>query len=215
MLKLKTRVLAFICVLSVGAAVALYSATSRNSEHDPIVETRSPQGTYTVLFERKTGAANSLGFFAEFVKLTVTRNHDIFFVKDPFFGGGKLELHFKGAYPVIQWVNDFSLRMGGDVASQPFRDEIKLINKTGEKLDVVEIFYGRYERFLIFDFEPQANLTLPASPQFSVNLPAAANVIYEATTLSTGHKRSKIIENVQRKSASDGPLKTVVEIVDQ
>lgn len=159
--------------------------------------------------------ANSLGFFGEFVKLTVTRHHDVFFVKDPFFRGGQLELHFKGAYPAIEWVNNFSLRMGGDVASQPFRDEIKLINKTEEKLDVVEIFYGRYERFLIFDFEPQATLTLPASPQFSINQPAAANVIYEATSLSTGHKRANIIETVQRKSASDGPLKTTVEIVDR
>ena len=212
MLKFKTRVLSLICLLTVGAAVALYSATSRSPERDSIVETRSPQGTYTVLFERRKGAANALGFFPEFVKLTVTRNHDLFFVKDPFFGGGKLELHFKGAYPVIEWVNDFSLRMGGDLASQPFRDEINLINKTEEKLDVVEIFYGRYERFLIFDLEPQATLTLLASPQFSVNQPPAANVIYEATSLSTGHKRSNIIENVQRKSASDGPLKTAVEI---
>ena len=91
---------------------------------------------------------------------------------------------------------------------------IKLINKTKEKLDVVEIFYGKYERFLIFDLEPQLTLTLPASPEVSNSLPLAATLIYEATNFSTKRKRTKMIENFQRKNASEGPLKLVVEIVD-
>lgn len=90
----------------------------------------------------------------------MTKSSQTFFVKDPFFRGGSLDEHFKGAYPVIEWINDSSLRMGGNLASQPFRDEIKLINKTKEKLDIVEIFYGKYERFLIFDLEPELTLTL-------------------------------------------------------
>jgi hypothetical protein len=105
--------------------------------------------------------------------------------------------------------------MGGDLASQPFRDEIKVINKTKEKLDVVEIFYGRYERFLIFELEPQRTLTLPASPQVTNGLPLAATIVYEATNFSTKRMRTKMIESVQRKNSSEGPLKSVVEIVDE
>jgi hypothetical protein len=205
---------AILCAVIVGVGVALYSANSRIFDDRSVVQTKSPQSTYTVLFELKPGEANGLGWSTEFVKLKVTKGSQIFFEKDPFFAGRELEPHFKGAYPVLEWINDSSLRMGSDLASQPFRDEIKLINKTKEKLDVVEIFYGKYERFLIFDLEPQVTLTLPASPQVSNNLPLAATVIYEATNFSTQRKRTKMIENFQRKDASEGPLKSVVKIVD-
>lgn len=69
-------------------------------------------------------------------------------------------------------------------------------------------------RNLIFDLEPQLTLTLPASPEVSNSLPLAATLIYEATNFSTKRKRTKMIENFQRKNASEGPLKLVVEIVD-
>lgn len=213
-MRMKIGWVAIICAMTVGVGGALYSAEFQTLNDRSIVKTRSPQGTYTVLFELKPGKTNSLGFFTEFVKLKVTKGSQVFFVKDPFFAGRELELHFKGAYPVIEWVNDFSLRLGRDLASQPFRDEIELINKTKEKLDVVEIFYGKYERFLIFDLDPQITLTLHASPQVSDNLPLAATLIYEATKFSTKRKRAKMIHLVQRDDASEGPLKSVVEIVD-
>jgi hypothetical protein len=214
MLSIKTGWIAIICAVILGVGVVLYSVKSSTADDPSVIETRSPQATYTVVFELKAGEANSLGF-TEVVKLTVTKGSQTFFVKDPFFGAGSLEAHFKGAHPVIEWINDSSVRMGGDLASQPFRDEIKVINKTKEKLDVVEIFYGRYERFLIFELEPQRTLTLPASPQVTNGLPLAATIVYEATNFSTKRMRTKMIESVQRKNSSEGPLKSVVEIVDE
>jgi hypothetical protein len=214
MLGMKAGWIAIACAVITGVGVALYSVNSHTFDNPSLIETRSPQGTYTVSFELKAGEADAVGLFTEFVKLKVTKSSQTFFEKDPFFAGRALEPHFKGAYPVIEWINDSSLRMGGNLASQPFRDEIKLINKTQEKLDVVEIFYGKYERFLIFDLEPELTLTLPASPQVSNGLPLAATVIYEATNFSTKQKRTKVIENFQRKNASEGPLKPVVEIVN-
>ena len=91
--------LVVLCAVIVSVGVALYSANSRTFDDRSVVETSSPQGTYTVLFELKPGEANALGWST-----------------------------------------------------------------------VVEIFYGKHERFLIFDLEPQVTLTLLASPQVSNNL---------------------------------------------
>lgn len=213
---MKLRSVAIASIVIGGAAITLLASYIAVISHDFRIETQSPQRTYQVTFDGKAEARNSgtIEFSTERVKLTVLKAGKEYYVKDPFFGEGTLGLHFKAAYPVIEWINDFTIRMGGDLSSQPFHDEIRVLNETKETLGVVEIFYGRYERFLIFDFAPGTSLTLSASPQFSVNLPPASTVIYRATNLGTRQERMGTVEGRKRKTPSEGPIKTTIEITE-
>jgi hypothetical protein len=174
-------------------------------------ETTSPQGTYKAVFEGKTAPRNGLSQ-NERVRLTVTREQKPFFNKDPFFGEDGLDAHFTGAYPVIEWVNDFTLRMGGDLSAQPFHDELNVSNRTDERIDVLEIFYGRYERFLVFDLEPGKSLRIFASPQFSVSLPPASSAIYKTYNLAKRTDRVETVEGRKRQGSSEGPLSLQIQI---
>jgi hypothetical protein len=204
-------------ILISAAAISLCAVYSVGTLRDEFkIETTSPQGTYRVTFEGKTNPRISplAEFSSERVKLSVIKAQEIYFVKDPFFGEGALDRHFRGAFPVIEWLNDSALRLGGNLSEQPFHDEIELSNGTKENLGIVEVFYGKYERFLIFDFAPGRHLMLSASPQFSVNLPPASTVIYKATNLATGRERVRMVEGIKRKTPSEGAAKIVVEITD-
>jgi hypothetical protein len=214
---MRFRRLTITSVLIIGGAISLYAAYSGGIfKNDFHIETRSPQGTYRLVFEGKADSRNSrsIGSSSERVILTVFKGQSVYFVKTPFFGEDGFDLHFKGAYPVVQWVNNFTLRMGGNLSAQPFVDEIRISNGTKEEFGVVEIFYGRSERFLIFDFEPGAHLVLSASPQFSLSLPPASTVIYKTTNLVTRQEKVRVVEGVKRKSASEGSISTNVEIID-
>lgn len=176
------------------------------------ITTQSPKGTYTLVFEGKKTPTDTIAGSYEMVKLTVLKGDTVYFVKDPFFGEKGLDLHFRGAYPSREWVSDFALRLGGDLSSQPFRDQITVINATGEALPVVELFYGKYQRFILFDFESQAKLRLFASPEFGSAASPAWSVIYTALNPTGNLLVQGSVDGVKRQNPSEGPLDLVVTI---
>jgi hypothetical protein len=178
---------------------------------DLYIETRSPKGTYTLLFEGETSKTPTIAGVSEMVKLTVVKGQATYFVKDPFFGEKGLGSHFRDVYPQLEWLNDSAIRLGKDVSSEPYLDRITVLNSTKETLSVVEIFYGRSERFLILDFEPGAELVLSPSPQFGVHSSPARTVTYRALNLAN-RERQGMIEGQQRKHPSEGPLNLAVII---
>ena len=198
-------------VIGLVMSGAMFLSASCSFGQDFHQETTSPRGTYRAVFEGKTAPRGAL-FQNERVKLTVTREQKPFFNKDPFFGEDGLDTHFRGAYPVIQWINDFTLRMGGDLSDQPFHDELNISNRTDEKIDVLEIFYGRDERFLVFDLEPGKSLRVFASPQFSVSLPPASTAICRTYNLAKRTERVETVEGRKRKQSSEGPLSLQIQI---
>lgn len=204
-----------IPVLLTGIIVSLVVSYSGGVLVDDFfIETRSMTGTYQVTFQGHCIDRRPTFGCAEIVKMLVLKNGQPFFSKEPFFGEGPLGTHFKGAYPVIEWSDNNILRLGPSFSEQPVLDTIELWNRTGETLDVVEVFYGRYERFLIFDFAPGAKVDLAASPQFTANLPPASTVIYKATNLSSRKERVRMVEGRKRASETEGPLKTLVQIIN-
>jgi hypothetical protein len=204
-----------IAVLLTGIIVSLVVAYSCGVLADDfIIETRSITGTYQVTFQSHCKDRRPTFGCAEIVKMTVLKDGQLFFSKEPFFGEGPFGIHFKGAYPVIEWPDKNILRLGSSLSEQPVLDTIELWNRTGENLDVVEVFYGRYERFVIFDFAPEAKIDLVASPQFTTNLPPASTVIYKATNLTRRRELVRMVEGKKRASKSEGPLKILVEIID-
>lgn len=199
----KTVALAAMFIVLLGLSFSL--ACSLFDEEALHIKTRSPTGTYTLLFEGKMSSTSTVAGSSEMVKLTVKKGEATYFVKDPFFGEKGLGPHFQGKYPVLEWINDTTIRLGQDVSSQPYSDRIRILNGTNETLSVVEIFYMN-ERFLILDFEPKAELVLSASPQFKFDSSPAPSVIYRALNLTTNRERQGMIEGPQRKHQSEGPL---------
>lgn len=84
---------------------------------------------------------------------------------------------------------------------------------TNETLGVVEIFYGKHERFLVFDFGPRSQLVLSASPQFGFGLPPASTVIYRVINLTTNRERQGMVEGRKRKDPSEEPHSIAVSII--
>lgn len=199
----KTVALAAMFIVLLGLSFSL--ACSLFDEEDLYIETRSPTGTYTLLFEGKMSRTSTVAGSSEIVKLTVKKGEATYYVKDPFFGEKGLGPHFQGKYPVLEWINDTTIRLGHDVSSQPYSDRIRIFNSTNETLSVVEIFYIN-DRFLILDFEPKAELVLSASPQFKSDSSGAPSVVYRALNLTTNRERQGMIEGPQRKHRSEGPL---------
>lgn len=203
------RTVAIVAVFIVLVGLS-FSLVHSSFEEGLYIETRSPKGTYTLLFEGKTNRTDTIAGVSEMVKLTVVKGQATYFVKDPFFGEKGLGPHFRATYPVLEWLNDSAIRLGEDVSSQPYSDQIRILNSTKETLSVVEIFYGK-ERFLILDFEPDAQLVLSPPPQFGDSL-AARTVIYRALNLTTKRERQGMTEAPQRKHPSEGPLNIAVTI---
>ena len=199
----KTLALLGLLIVLLGLSFAL--AYSSSDEDDLYIETRSPKGTNTLIFEGKTSRTSTIAGSSEMVKLTVVKGEATYFVKDPFFGEKGFGPHFRGTYPVLEWLNDSAIRLGKDLSAQPYSDRVMILNSTRETLSVVEIFYGK-ERFLILDLEPEAQLVLSPSPQFEFDSSAATTVIYRALNLATNRVRQGIIEARQRKNPSEGPL---------
>lgn len=202
-MRLKNVALAAVFIMLLGLSVSF--ACSLFGEDDFFIETRSPLGTYTLLFEGKISKTSTIAGSSEVVKLTVKRDGATYFVKDQFFGEPGLGPHFRGIYPVLEWLNDSAIRLGEEVSAQPYSDRIRILNSTKEILSVVEIFYIN-ERFLILDFKPEAQLVLPASPQFRSDSLPTPTVIYRALNLTTNRERQGMIEGRKRKHPSEGPL---------
>ena len=197
--------------LPLAISALLCSSCSWAVDNDFKIETKSPQGTYRLIFEGRKEPPN--GYFqSETVKLKVMKGEEVFFTKEPFFKEGSLDPHFKDLFPILQWFNDSTLRMGEELSEQPFSDELIIHNRTDEKFDVVEIFYGRDERFLLFDFAPDAKVELKAAPQFGGQWGAASHVSYYAHA-EGGRTLEGITEGQKRKSPADGAAKYSLEIV--
>lgn len=209
-----SRRIAFAGSLIIALAASVLALYSTFWQDDFTITTRSPSGTYTLVFEGKTTPNDTLAGSSEMVKLTVRKGETVYFVKDPFFGEKGLDPHFRGAYSNIEWFGDSILRLGrGGLSSQPFRDQITIFNATREKLPVVEVFYGRYQRFLIFDLESRGKLLLPASPEFGLIEASPSTVIYTAVNPTSNRHVQGRVEAPKRQNPSEG-LDIIVTIRD-
>jgi hypothetical protein len=198
--------------LKLAISVLLCSSCAWMWNNDFKIETTSPQGTYRLIFEGRKEPPD--GYLqSETVRLKVMKGEDVFFTKDPFFKEDSLDPHFRDLFPLLQWFDDSTLRMGEELSQQPFSDEITIYNRADEEFDVVEISYGRDERFLIFDFAPGTKVELKASPHFKSQWGAASHLFYKAHA-----KGGRILdggtEGRKRKSPEDGASSYSVEIVE-
>jgi len=66
--------------------------------------------------------------------------------------------------PVIEWVGNNVLRMGGDNSKEPFSDELIISNETSEHVKHIGVSCGKYEHFDVFDLSPRGEVVLRPSP---------------------------------------------------
>lgn len=111
---------------------------------------------------------------------------------------------------VVEWVSENVVRLGRDRSQQPFSDELLISNKTGESINYLEIGYGRFESFRIFDLPAGQTLSLSASPEFKPDGSSNYSLSY------VGNTQSGIIEGTlkekQRSSPAEGPLRFQITI---
>ena len=111
---------------------------------------------------------------------------------------------------VVEWVAENVVRLGRDRSQQPFSDELSIANQTGEPISFLQVSYGRFESFRIFDLPAGSSITLAASPEFKPDGTSNHSVVY------AGYIHGRVIEGdssqKQRTSAAEGPLKFAIKI---
>lgn len=108
------RTVAIVAVFIVLVGLSFFLVHSPFEEDVLYIETRSPKGTYTLLFEGKTDRTDMIAGVSEMVKLTVVKDQTTYFVSEILTSVRKDLLH------------------------------------TFEVLTLVEIFYGKEQRFFVF-----------------------------------------------------------------
>lgn len=177
------------------------------------IETRSPRGTYHVTLEGVKSPATALPgeFYVQNVKLVADKENRPIVVEQNFFKADHYDPSFFDVYPLNEWTNDFTLRLG-DRNPQHFLDTVVIRNMTDVELNLVIVDYGRFERFLIFDINPGKSVTLQTSPQFDRGQPASG-VAY------TAYSQDRFFSGAEQRSGErkveDGPIKTSVEITNK
>jgi hypothetical protein len=196
-------------ILYVTFALVLLCQNCGNNENFS-VRSQSPSGRYAVelVGTKKPAGALPGEFYLQQVRLTAFKDQKRVLEDDQFYSEDHYESPFLQAFPLQQWISDSILRLGED-DHQPFRDEIALSNSAQQKINLLIIKYGKYERFLIFDLDPGSKVQLLASPQFNKEW-AASEVFYTAYyddrsfAGSSGGARTRKIE--------DGPQKLSVDV---
>jgi hypothetical protein len=101
--------------------------------------------------------------------------------------------------------------MGEVTSHQPFLDQLIVLNETDDDLKYLDVNYGRFESFWIFDLPPGKRVTLRASPGFGPNGTSNFFVGYGGQTQGGKEFEGKI-EKTQRKSPADGALQFEIAI---
>lgn len=209
----KTQILIAVS-LSLLAGVAFLSSSCDGPQYNFDIDTTSPAGMHRVKLQGRTRPTNPLPWesYVQTVKLEALTGTRVLRSDDGFFRADPLEGLFLQTFPMYEWVNDFTLRLGDSTSKDTFHDRLIAVNKLQEPLSLVILHYGKYERFLIFELAPSEQVEFDASPQFHANLPAST-VFYGAY-----NERRSLIGNVstaQRQSTSEGPIRVTVEISEK
>jgi hypothetical protein len=112
---------------------------------------------------------------------------------------------------VVEWIRENAVRLGRDRSQQPFSDELLISNNTGDSIKYLEIGYGRFESFRIFDLPRGDSLTLSASPEFKPDGTSNFSVSFVGITQG-GKNFDGGLKGKQRASPAEGPLRFHVEI---
>jgi hypothetical protein len=197
-------------ILAIAAVNLSIGSCGRLSDINYDIDKLSPDGTYRVKVEVRAGGSASAYEKSERVKFQYFKGHEIIQAYD-WVNTDPYEPSFRESMPIIEWVDRNVLRMGQDRSDQPYFDEIIVSNYTDETLKYVDVNYGRFETFWIFDSAPQSQLVLRASPRFKPNGTSNSSLSYGGMTQS-GKQFKGTLNGKERKSPTEEPLKFHITI---
>ena len=195
-------------IIMVISLVGLSCGRLTGRDYD--IDKASPNGVYRVKVEVRAEKAKGTRDYTEHGKFQFFKGTEVIRTYE-WDESDQYEASFREATPVIEWVNNTVLRMGENRSNQPFSDELIVVNNTGEDLKYLDVSYGKYESFWVFDLEPAGQVALQASPGFKPNGTSNYFMGYGGQTKS-GKEFAGTMENKQRKSQADGPLKFQIMI---
>lgn len=203
----------FLCLFV--AAVCLLGQSCQDlskGEYNYNIDKPSPNGVYRVSIESRAIKVKSSNRYSEQVRVQFFKERQIVhsFVWE---NSDQYELSFRDTAPVIEWIDNNTLRMGLDRSDQSFYDELILSNNTNEVLSHMEISYGRFESFDVFDLTPKSQITLRASPGFKPDGTSNSYLGYGGLTRS-GKKFVGTLKQKERTSRSDGPFRFSITITE-
>jgi hypothetical protein len=180
---MKRRLPSKFCLLAVCLIVSCSSLSSLNFNIDTI----SPQKTYLVRLE---GTEQSVTSAVQQVKLTVLKRAETILVDDKFYRE-EADHPFNKEFPVHEWLSDSVLRFAKEKAARTSGDKIVVVNNGKDRVAVLKVEYSSLnEKFLIFDFAPDAKLELTVLPYSRNGEFPNPNVSY------TVHANGRTVENM-------------------
>src|SRR6266404_710512 len=208
MLHMKFRFLSlFLVVTSVGL-FGLSRGWQSGLKYD--VDKNSPNGMYRIKIELREEEGAGTRDYTERLKVQYFKGQEIIHEYESV-NADQYEPSLLEGLQVVEWVRNDVLHAGRDRSDQPFNDELIVSNNTSDYLKHVGVSYGRFESFRIFDLAPGSQLKLLASPGFKPDHSSNYFLGYGGISQS-GKKFEGAMENKQRKSPADGPLKFQIVI---
>jgi hypothetical protein len=170
----------------------------------------SPSGKYRVKIELRQEKSTGTRDRDEHLKITYFNRDRVIQVAD-WVNSDQYESPLHDRIENVEWVADNVLRIGRLPSAQPFDDELIVSNNTNESLPYLEVDYGKFQSFHVFDLAPGSQTTLRASPEFKPDRSSNYFLGYGGKTES-GKEFHGTMEAKERASPADGPLKFKITI---
>ena len=108
----------------------------------------------------------------------------------------------------IDWVSNNVLLMGAERPKEGLSDELTIVNATDENLQFVDISYGRYEYFKVFDLGPGLSVRIDANPQYGPK----NNTFGYGGMAQSGKRFENVGSAPERASLADGRANILITI---
>lgn len=188
--------------ITISTLASLACARALRDNYD--VEITSPKGTYRVKVEIRAEEPKGTRDHTEHGKIQFFKRQELVDTHE-WEQTDQWEPSFRDTTPVIEWIDDSMLRMGDDRSSQPFLDEVLILNNTDEYLKYMDVTYGKYESFKVFDIAPKSQVALRASPHFRPDNTSNSALGYGGMTRS-GKEFHDAIYGKEKRTRAEGPL---------
>lgn len=152
-----------IAAIAVSCGWVTYDGTKSN-----LLVTESPNKTYKVVLEKGRGTpdVDSTRDDEIVVRFSAAERGTSLVSKELLYSADSLDRPFEILFPNHLWISESALRFGEDLSRSQVRpDEIKVLNETDQRITYLRINSGKYEMFLLFEINPNTNMTLSTQAQ--------------------------------------------------
>lgn len=148
-----------VCAL-VGAALLSLGITRFVVKPSPFLTATSPGGTYAVSL---TGSKERPYFFTNTVRFSVLKNGEPFLADKYLHSGDAFDPSFGADYPQHRWVQENVAQFYREESfNTGTADRLVVVNRAGEVVKYLRL--QAVDKFLLFDLQPGATVTLSTSP---------------------------------------------------